>query len=180
MKHITYKILWSNNDYFYVGSTTQVLEKRLQQHKKTCFGPKTKNRNDKLANVWKKYGDPFIVLTGIYETEEEMLVGEQTYIDLYFGKENCLNLNPSATKPPIGRRKGATLSQETKNKIGNANRGKKRTDEVKEKLSILNKEKGKVPPSPRGRIVSDETRAKLSENMKRIWEIRRGGVPFQK
>lgn len=58
---------------------------------------------------------------------------------------------------------GKHLSEETKNKISNANKGKKRTKETKLKLSLSHKGK----PSSKGMLgkhLSEETKRKISAN----------------
>jgi len=65
---------------------------------------------------------------------------------------------------------GKSLSQETKNKIGNSNRGKTRTDDVRKKLSDANRRRKhsqetrkKMSESQKGKVFSEEHRRKLSD-----------------
>ena len=136
---------------FYVGSSSNPIQ-RLQAHRQSCLGKKQINKF--MSNVWKKYGEPELYI--LSKVPVELLQQEeQKFIDLVFGKEGCLNLNPYADRPPgFGGRKhtkehkesiaswasgtqywkGRKHTEETKAKIASANRNKPKTEEHKEKL----------------------------------------------
>lgn len=69
-------------------------------------------------------------------------------------------------------RKNAPMSEETKRKIGLANKGRKPkwTLESRKKLSEYNKRVGKRPPDPTGRKLSEKTRRKISASHKKLVE----------
>lgn len=80
-------------------------------------------------------------------------------------------------------------SDTTKRKIGESNRGIKRSDEFKKHISILRmgnknnlgriwseEEKKKMSLIKTGTIVSQQTRDKMSETHKKIWEKRKSNV----
>ena len=73
----------------------------------------------------------------------------------------------------IGVKRGPA-SEDRKQKIGNANRGKKRTDEVREKLSALRK--GQVPVN-RLAVVCVETGAKFDSIESATRWLRSNGKP---
>lgn len=151
MQFQTYKLLFPNTEYIYVGSSNNI-ERRFAQHRHSCF--KNKPVNPKLAAVWKKWGKPFLIPVASFETEEEMFAHEQILIDTYFGKKHCLNLNPVAGKPPS--LKGKPRSEETKAKISAAHKGKITSEEAKAKLSAAHK----------GKKLSEEHRANISAAQK--------------
>ena len=76
-----------------------------------------------------------------------------------------------AKKGKASPRKGIKLSDETKQKLREANLGKHISEEVKEKIRVKNKNivfsdehRRKISEALNGRKVSEETRKKLSEN----------------
>lgn len=75
-----------------------------------------------------------------------------------------------ANKGRVSHRKGKTLSEEHRRKIGEANKasqlGKKLTEKTKRKISENNARKGK-PGTMKGRKHSEETKRKMSETHKR-------------
>lgn len=97
-KYKTYKLSWESNPYFYFGSTVRSLRQRFIGHRST-INSVTRFKNPKLEGVWKKYGDPKIILIAEYETKEEMVKAEQDLLDRYIGIPECLNINPFADRP---------------------------------------------------------------------------------
>ena len=80
---------------FYIGSSNNPIQ-RLKGHKKSCFSKKPYNTF--MSRVWKKYGEPELYI--LAKVPAELLQQEeQKFIDLVFGKEGCLNLNPHADRP---------------------------------------------------------------------------------
>ena len=58
-----------------------------------------KHYNNRFQNAWNKYGEEnftWIILDS-FETQCEMINCEQRYLDRYYDKGNCYNLNPLAT-----------------------------------------------------------------------------------
>ena len=162
-----YKLTWNDNHYIYVGSSNNP-DKRLAGHKASCLSKRP--NNTKLANVWKKHGQPTMTIMGTFETEEEMLEGEQFLIDQIFGESVCLNLNPKADRPPIttgikhtaetkakmsASRKGRVFTEESKAKMSASRKGKVLTEETRQKISISSMGKPKKPHS-------EEAKAKMS------------------
>lgn len=132
---------------FYVGSSNNPA-KRFSSHKTSCLG---KNPNNKfMSRVWKKYGEPELYILSKVPVEF-LLEEEQKFIDLVFGKEGCLNLNPKADKP-IGWKKGKKQTIEHKTKVSASLKGKKRSAETKARMSVAQK----------GKVVSEEARVKIS------------------
>jgi hypothetical protein len=115
--------------------------------------------NKKMQNAYSKCKSFEYRVLSYHETREEAYAEEQKLLDIYFGTEGYLMLNPKATVPPILRgnknpfsRKEVIAkliqtkrdrglfkkSQETKNKISTANRGRKQSEEeVTRRVEVL-------------------------------------------
>ena len=112
-------------------------------------------------------------------TEEEAFKHEIYMIDVFGRKDLGTGILHNRTDGGEGR-SGSILSEETKRKISNANKGEKNyhygkslSEETKIKLSEAHKgktlseeTKRKMSESRKGRIVSEETRKKQSESNK--------------
>lgn len=85
-----YKILCPDN-YFYIGSTCQSLQRRLWNHKCTCKG-KLKSHIDKIG-----WDNIKIVLLEEYScnSRQELFKKETEYIEKYIENKFCLNMNMS-------------------------------------------------------------------------------------
>ena len=149
---------------FYIGSSKNP-EQRLIGHRKSCFSKKPNNKF--MARVWKKFGEPTLYI--ISKVPLALLQQEeQKFIDLVFGKEGCLNLNPHADRP-IGW-KGRVHSEETKAKMSASRIGRVHSEEVKAKMSASHKgkvhseeAKAKMSSSHKGKVHSEEAKAKMSK-----------------
>ncbi len=141
-----YKITSLINDKFYIGSSNNI-SKRRKEHFSDLRG--NKHNNTHLQNIYNKYGEENLIVEVIELCSElDQFEREQYFID---------SLNPSINICKIvekGSMTGLKHSQETKDKISKANKGKKRSEETKALLSELN----------RSRIVSEETREKMSKS----------------
>lgn len=87
----TYKATNTNNGKFYIGSTTD-FEKRKRQHLKSKENYPFQNslRKNPEAFEWEVWSD---------NSDEPVL--EQALLDMWFGTEQCYNLNPFASRPSI-------------------------------------------------------------------------------
>jgi len=168
----TYKATNTENGKFYIGST-----KNFKERKNTHL---KKNKNYPFQNALRK--NPKVFEWEVWSDDYDEPVLEQALLDMFFGTEQCYNLNPQASIPPS--RKGISDSEETRKKKSNAKLGKKPwvnevTGEIcrsfecpgtgwKQGLSIKTKEKlsqinsGEKHPQF-GKTQSDETRKKKSE-----------------
>jgi group I intron endonuclease len=138
------------------------------------------SKNDKPEQYFhraiKKYGIESLKWEVIFETSsldeclkmENILIAEHNTM-----RPNGYNIAEGGGKSPT---LGKTLSEETKKKIGNANKGRKWTEERKKKKSLEYSGKGNpfygktFAPDKHpwiGRKHSDETRRKMSESKKR-------------
>lgn len=148
----TYKATNTTNGKFYIGSTRN-FEKRKKAH--------LRSREDyPFQRALRKNPDAFEWEVWSDDSEEPIL--EQALLDMWFGKECCYNLNQFADRGPDrtgqkqppgfgpahaekmrGRKnplisialKGRIKSEEERRKIGEGNRGKVRTQEVKDRIA---------------------------------------------
>jgi len=118
----TYRATNTTNGKFYIGSTTK-FEWRKYCHLNTKVNYPFQNalRKNPEAFEWEIWSD---------DSDEPIL--EQALLDMFFGTEQCYNLNPLAGRPPSQR--GRPVSEETRRKQSKARKGKKRTEETKQKI----------------------------------------------
>lgn len=145
---VIYRITNMENGKYYIGSA-ESFERRKWQHKNDL--KKGQHSNPRLQAAWNKYGaDAFVfeVLENV-PTEENTLVWENKYLHVHVGLPLCYNINIDATAPRLGQkhsaetkakiaanrvapagenhyRYGQTVSAETREKIGAAQRGVKK------------------------------------------------------
>jgi len=142
---VIYKITNNINDKVYIGQTVGSLEKRWSRHLWQC----TLKRNGMaITNSINKYGKEIFFIEEIDKAEniEELNEKEIYYINFYN------SLSPNGYNLVTGG-KNRRLSEETKRKISESNKGKKASDATKRKLS----------ESHKGKKMSDATKKKLSE-----------------
>lgn len=171
---IIYKITNSINSKVYVGQTWQTLSERWNSGHGyvACIH---------LNKAIKKYGtDKFqhILLT-VCSTQEAADYWEDYFIKHYDSTNRNFGFNIKN-----GGSHGKH-TEESKNKISEAHKGKLHSEETKNKLSemqmghIVSKEtKSKMSESKKGHVVSNETKKKMSEATKR--QIKERGHPRSK
>ncbi len=121
----------------YVGSSNNIL-KRWRQHRYTLS--KNTHRNQHLQRAWSKYGAEAFTFSLIEELDNEngLLIREQYWLDRYLETPNsCYNIARNASAPMLGQ----SFSDEHKRKIGEGNKGKKRTAELRQRQSKARKGK---------------------------------------
>jgi hypothetical protein len=86
----TYRATNTLNGKFYIGSATD-FERRKKEHltSKANYPFQNALRNNPDAFIWEVWSD---------DSDEREL--EQALLDMWFGKEQCYNLNPVASHPP--------------------------------------------------------------------------------
>ena len=153
MDAVVYELLIGSKKQ--IGSTSR-LDKRMNEHKKALEAGEHCNR--KMQNAYNKYQSFEYRVLSYHETREEAYIEEQRLLDIYFNISEYLMLNPRATVPPILRgsknpfskkevikrlietkRQNGSLarSQEAKNKISAANKGRKQSKEEIEKRNLI-------------------------------------------
>ncbi|NBP03309.1 MAG: hypothetical protein EBU90_25130 [Proteobacteria bacterium] len=145
MRHIyTFRNLV--NGKIYVGQTNKP-KKRLWEHLHAA----KEGHNSLLCYAIRKYGEENFLFEVIEECEDEVTnQREEFWISHFDSFENGYNMTTGGDH--------FSLSKEAKKKIGDRFRGKHLSEEHKQKLREANR--GKIPPC------TDETRRKRSESMK--------------
>lgn len=175
MKATVYRILHIATGRCYVGHTTKRVAARFAEHRYLLRAGK--HHSKFLQNAWVKYGEYAFVFETLEECDEEhKLVREQHFMDQL---ESCFNTAPVAgsrkgcPQPPheVERlrkqmkgnqyTKGRVVPEDEKERRAAAGRGKKRSPETRARMSAGMK--GVPHIKARGRVVSEETRAKIRE-----------------
>lgn len=125
---------WLNlvNGKIYIGSSVNC-SKRKSQHVDALN--KGTHKSKHLLSAWKKYGSEvfwFSVVEITEATKEAVLAAEQKWLDAVkpFG-ENGYNKSPQAESPL-----GVIRSADYKRKMSERMRGRKLSDEIREKMSL--------------------------------------------
>lgn len=140
------------NGKVYIGSAVNMCT-RWSVHR--CLLNQNKHKNWRLQKEWNEYGcDQFTweVLEYVYNLRVLAQV-EDEYITRYKSNDKRFGFN--------SRLAGLRYSEETRRKIGEANRGKKHSEETKRKMS--EDRRGKPQMKLRGQKKSEEHKQKLRE-----------------
>jgi group I intron endonuclease len=118
-----YKITCKGNNECYVGSTMWI-KKRINEH---LWRLRSKKHKNYIQNSYDKYGEEtfeFCVLLYLEDAtcKEELFSHEQYYIDTLDPKFNTCKI--------AGSTLGMKLSQDVKDRISNAHKGKKLSNEI--------------------------------------------------
>ena len=160
MKIIGIYLITSPTGKRYIGSSKDI-EKRFKQYRRLSCKEQTK-----IYNSLNKYGIENHTFEVIYQCNFEDLYKWERF----FGEQfNCIEDGLNCSLPAYGD-KPLIVSEETKNKMSQSNKGKKLNEYHKKKISKSNKgkkftdeHKNKLSESHKGKKFSDETRKKLSE-----------------
>ena len=173
MKSGIYLIKNIVNNKVYVGSAVNI-DKRWKEHKYSLN--KGKHHSCHFQSAWYKYGEQNFTFDIIEEVSnpEHLLAYEQVYLDYYksYEKDRGYNICKVA-----GSFLGMKHSEETKQKIGEASKGKINSEETKQKIGEASKGRNvgrkhteearrKIGEASKGKINSEETRKKMSEAKK--------------
>ena len=154
-----YKIT-SPSGKIYIGQSINILSRWKKYFRLDC------NEQPKILRSLKKYGPE----NHKFEIIEECIVGNLDEREIFWG--NYYNvLNKNGLNCRLGSGKG-TLSKETKNKMGKAKLGQKRTQETKNKMSKSHLGK----QYKLGFIVTQETKNKISEKPTQILCVETGQI----
>lgn len=148
MKSGVYIIWCKTNQKFYVGSTSNI-KNRLTDHKNLLRHGTSHNSH--LQNAWNLYGsDAFIFYAAEYVPEDQLLVVEQEWIDLFWETGRLFNKGRNAERSSAGLKRDYMK--------GNTNAlGYKHTPDARRRISEGMKEVAK-----RRLPMSKETREKIS------------------
>jgi hypothetical protein len=163
MPPLIYALSLDGSTFRYVGLTRHTVEERLRVHRKraSTTAPPTMP-----VHKWMRKHEPKSVQVTVlcYTTLEDLGNAERWWIaelrDLGYDLLNCTDGGDigapgthKITKPRLRGYKTGPMSEEHKEKIRAASRGKPKSDEHKEKIR----------QAAKGRAISDETRQKLSD-----------------
>lgn len=158
-----YIIVNVKSNKVYIGQA-QNISKRWGYHRRGLKHSKHANRH--LQAAWNKYGEEAFVFKVLeYCAIEQLDEREQHYLDTYMPKGICYNLAPE-----VGTTRGKPCNEETKIKIGKANKGRSPNQQTREKISSslkgrqLNANQHEaIVKSNQNRAVSDKVKQTLAE-----------------
>jgi group I intron endonuclease len=161
---VIYKITNVINNKFYIGSTKHFVT-RKREHIYTLN--KKTHRNNYLQKAWNKYGEENFKFEILEENigQENLLLREQHYLDLLkpYIKNIGYNINPTA-----GSNLGFKMPKSAIEKIRQANTGKKHSEETRKKISEV--QKGKKRKFISKLLTSKKCRGDLNPSAKLNWE----------
>jgi len=136
VKHGVYQIRNIQNGKVYIGSAAgKGFRNRWNLHKQQLQN--NKHHSVYLQRAWNKYGvGAFVFEILLYCDPENCIMYEQITFDYYRPEYNC--------SPTAGSCLGIKHSQSTKDKIGDAHRGKMTSQETRDKMSRYHKEHNTV------------------------------------
>ena len=146
---IIYKITNTRNGKIYIGQTTETLSKRWKRH---CSSYCTKYMA--IARAISKYGKASFIIEEVEKcnSREELNIREHYYIYTY------KTLTPYGYNIKAGGN-NSPMANSTKQKISNANKGQKRTLEMRKKMSIIQQSLYDSNPN-RAKLISDRLTGK--------------------
>ena len=164
MEHISgiYRVTNKVNNKVYIGSSVSCYD-RWKQHRSELN--KNCHVNKYLQHSWNKYGSDNFIFEIIECCNKEVLKERETFWIEYYGgieSDNNYNLMDARRNSP---------NYVTRQKISNAHKGKKLSEETKKKLSEYNKNHPNYNFTHRER--TDEERKKISASLK-------GNIPWNK
>ena len=164
---VIYRITNMANGKYYIGSADS-FARREWQHKYDLR--RKAHKNPRLQAAWDKYGEDMFVFEVLEEVPEgeSQLQMEDKWLKDHVGKPECYNINPSAELPRLG----IVLSEEAKTNISRGRKGKHAgeghyrygqtvSEETRKKIGDTQRGKAKAP----GRKVSPEGLAKIRANI---------------
>ena len=114
----------------YVGSSADI-KRRWGDHKYRLRSGQ--HENERLQRAWDKYGEDAFAFSVLEEVGEDMLQAmEQEYLDDYFGRGHCYNIKIEAGS-------GGPVSDETRCKLSEAQKGRRHTEAARHKMSVAHK-----------------------------------------
>ena len=171
------------NNKVYIGSTSNLRQRRIQHFKKLS---NNSHPNYHLQFTYNKYGDNNFKYIIIEEVQSNNILSrEQYWIDYYKSTNRIFgyNISPKANRTEHSNETKLILSEISTERFKNPEERKKISDTLKRKgitppsrkgCSMSEEAKRNISKSSKGRKFSDETRRIISDNMKRIWRERRG------
>jgi group I intron endonuclease len=130
-----YSITTIHNNMIYYGST-KCFKSRWVSHKSRLL--LNKHKNIHMQNTYNKYGiSDFSFEVVMYCEEKDLLFYEQRFLDTYWdGGKTCYNICKNAKSPMAGRKS----TEQSRQNMSLAQKGKIISQEQKDKISIAVKE----------------------------------------
>jgi group I intron endonuclease len=139
----------------YIGQSINI-ERRFKEYKRLA----KRSAGRKILNSLKKYGEENHIFEVIEECLKEQLHEREYYWKKHYTSvENGLNCDYFDSS-------GGPRSEETKRRISEGAKGKKRSEETKQKLRKPKTEEHKQNISKAKQNISEETKRKISEGKK--------------
>ncbi len=171
-----YQIRNVHNNKIYVGSAKN-LNIRWNHHRHHLRHGDHFNKY--LQRSWDKYGEDAFVFEILLICDPSMgLFYEQRFLDHWKPQYNiCIEARSrlgikvskeTRRKISAALRSRAPASEETREKLRQANLGRRHTDETKRKLRQMARDKNQKPPV-RNRKLTNEEKAHISAGLRRAW-----------
>jgi group I intron endonuclease len=164
---VIYRITNMATGSYYIGSAESFARREWQHRYDLKRGV---HKNPRLQAAWNKCGGDMFVFEVIEEVSSDRAVFdiENTYLMKCVGQPDCYNINTDAYTPRLG----VVLSAQAKQNISDARKGKHAgenhyrygktlSEEVREKIGTAQRGKPKAP----GRKVSEKGRVKIRANI---------------
>lgn len=160
-----YLIRCNSENKVYIGQSKNII-KRFSSHLADLR--KNKHPNSYLQQAFNKYGENDFTCETIFELKDDILDREKlydleiNYISLYHSNDRMYGYNIESGGKSFGR-----IAEETKNKIGRANKGKTHSEETKKRFSEMRKGK---PSHWKGKKQTKEHARKRAETqIGKVW-----------
>ena len=155
-----YKIINVVNNKFYVGSAVNLSRRRARHFSELRNG---RHNNGRLQAAWRKYGEAAFIFVVVEELppEADLLAAENVWLKEHVGTDYCYNIGVDATAPhlgmsgPLSPTWGHRHTEDAKARIGAASKARVQSEE----------EKAKRRQSMKGRVLTANTRAKISATL---------------
>jgi group I intron endonuclease len=160
----TYKATNTTNGKFYIGSSFD-FERRKVEHMQ-C------NKNYPFQNALRKKPGAFDWEVWTDDSDEPIL--EQALLDMWYGCEQCYNLNPSASRPPSWegkKHKESTKQKQSASQVKDWEQNTERRKKASEAASrrVQTKEsRDKISANRRGKVTGDANPSKRPEVREKI------------
>lgn len=150
-----YSITNTENNKIYIGQGVDI-KPRIRNHKWALRH--NKHQNDHLQKSFNKYGESCFVFEIICECKEDELDDLERFYILYYDSTNPQNGYNSESGGSLNKHWSDELSKRMKEirSVKNGMSGKHHTEETKERMR----------KKALGRVLSEETKAKLSQSHK--------------
>lgn len=112
-----YRILCTENNKSYIGSTWKSFKSRWKQHLQKLNN--NKHHSKELQNAWNKYGSDFFSceILEVVEDEDILLEREAFFIEKYDSYNNGYNENPNPSRLPMLNQNSCEKSSETHRRL---------------------------------------------------------------